>query len=133
MPIDIDTTEAPAFIRITLRGEWPTLEEQRDARLHLLAKGQLTAETRALIDFRALATTANYSDVGKIIAAAMKDGGMPFFRAYVVGSAVQFGLVRQMKALAPPQVELEIFTDEQEAQVWLWRNQRGPSKGQTSG
>ena len=124
MPIDIDTSEAPAFIRITLRGAWPTLEEQRDARLHLLASGKLTQDTRALIDFRALATTAAYSDVEQIIAAAMKDGGLPYIRAYVVGSAVQFGLVRQMKSLAPPQVEIEIFTDEQEAHVWLWRNQR---------
>ena len=124
MPIDIDTTEAPAFIRITLKGVWPTLEEQREARLRLLSSGQLTAETRALIDFRELATTADYSEVEKIIGAALKDGGLPFYRAYVVGSAVQFGLVRQMKALAPPQIELEIFTDEQEAHVWLWRNQR---------
>jgi hypothetical protein len=126
MPIEIDTAEAPAFIRITLRGAWPTLEEQRDARLRLLADGLLTNDTRALIDFRDLTTTAGYSDVEKIIGAAMKDGGLPFFRAYVVGSAVQFGLVRQMKANAPPQVELEVFTDEQEAQVWLWRNERKP-------
>jgi hypothetical protein len=124
MPIEIDTAEAPAFIRITLRGAWPTLEEQRDARLRLLADGLLTNDTRALIDFRDLTTTAESSDVEKIIGAAMKDGGLPFFRAYVVGSAVQFGLVRQMKAIAPPQVELEVFTDEQEAHVWLWRNQR---------
>jgi hypothetical protein len=52
----------------------------------------------------------------------MKDGGWPLFRAYLVGSAVQFGLVRQMKSLAPPSVELEIFTNEDEAQAWLWRN-----------
>jgi hypothetical protein len=77
-----------------------------------------------LIDFRQLASTAGYSDVERIIASAMKDGGWPLFRAYVVGSAVQFGLVRQMKALAPSTVELEIFTSEEEAHVWLWRNQR---------
>jgi hypothetical protein len=124
MPIDVDTSEAPSFIRITLRGEWPTLEEQRDARQEMMKSGDLTAETRALIDFRQLASTAGYSDVESIIASAMKDGGWPLFRAYVVGSAVQFGLVRQMKALAPSTVELEIFTSEEEAHVWLWRNQR---------
>lgn len=123
MPIDLDVTDAPAFVRITLRGEWPTLEEQRDVRRTLIADGHLTAETRALIDFRLLASTAGYSDVEEIIASAMKDGGWPLFRAYVVGSAVQFGLVRQMKALAPATVELEIFTSEEEAHVWLWRNQ----------
>jgi hypothetical protein len=124
MPIVLDTTEAPTFIRITLHGDWPTLDEQRQVRQQLMAAGELTAETRALIDFRQLATTAGYSEVEQIIAAAMKDGGWPLFRAYVVGSAVQFGLVRQMKALAPPMVELEIFTSEEEAHVWLWRNQR---------
>ena len=124
MPIELDTSDAPSFIRITLRGQWPTLDEQREARLQAMQAGHLTADTRALIDFRERATTANYSDVEKIIAAALKDGGWPLYRAYVVGSAVQFGLVRQMKALAPPHVEIEVFTDENEAQIWLWRNAR---------
>ena len=124
MPIVVDASEAPAFIRITLRGEWPTLDEQRDVRLRLMNAGQLTDKTRALIDFRDLSSTAQYSDVERIIQAAMKDGGWPLYRAYVVGSAVQFGLVRQMKSLAPATVELEIFTNEEEAHVWLWRNER---------
>jgi hypothetical protein len=124
MPIDIDTSEAPLFVRITLRGEWPTVDEQRDTRRALMANGHLNAETRALIDFRQLASTAAYSEVEKMIASAMQDGGWPLYRAYVVGSAVQFGLVRQMKALAPAPVELEIFTSEEEAHVWLWRHQR---------
>jgi hypothetical protein len=124
MPIDLDTSEAPSFIRITLRGAWPTLAEQREVRLRAIAAGHLTAKTRALIDFRGLTTTANYSDVEQIVAAATKDGGWPLYRAYVVGSAVQFGLVRQMKAFAPPFIDIEIFTDEQEAQLWLWRSAR---------
>ena len=123
MPIDVGTSEAPSFIRVTLRGEWPTIEAQRRTRQQAMAAGHLTAETRALIDFRELASTArNYSEVEQIIASAMQDGGWPLFRAYVVGSAVQFGLVRQMKALAPAHVELEIFTNEQDAHIWLWRN-----------
>lgn len=124
MPIDIDTSEAPAFVRITLRGNWPSLEEQRDARLRMMNTGLLTDKTRALIDLREVATTAPYSDVERMIKSALKDGGLPLFRAYLVGSAVQFGLVRQMKALAPSNIELEIFTNEDEAQVWLWRNER---------
>jgi hypothetical protein len=127
MPIDLDTSEAPSFIRVTLRGEWPTIDAQREARLRAIEAGHLTAETRALFDFRALETTAKHSEVEAMISAAMKDGGWPLYRAYVVGSAVQFGLVRQMKALAPSHVELEVFTDEQEAHVWLWRNARSAS------
>jgi hypothetical protein len=124
MPIAIDTSEAPSFIRITVTGEWPTLEEQRDARQRAIDHGHLTADTRALIDFRGLSSTVPYTEVAKIIESAMKAGGWPLFRAYVVGSAVQFGLVRHLKALAPPHVEIEVFTDEQEAQVWVWRNAR---------
>lgn len=126
MPIHVDTTDAPEFIRITLRGAWPTIDEQREARQRVIAAGLLTATTRALIDLRELSSTAAHNEVEKIIASAMKDGGWPLFRAYLVGSAVQFGLVRQMKALAPASlVEIEIFTDEQEALVWLWRNEPG--------
>jgi hypothetical protein len=122
MPIAVDTSEAPSFLRITLTGEWPTLDQQREVRQRLLATGELTSTTRALLDFRNLTSTAPYTEVEKIIESAMKDGGWPLFRAYVVGSAVQFGLVRQMKAVAPSHVEIEVFTDEQEAHVWLWRN-----------
>src|SRR5262245_63374788 len=96
MPIEVDTTDAPAFVRITLRGQWPSIEEQRDAREKAIAAGHLTPETRALIDFRELTSTANYTDVEKIVAAAMQAGGLPHFRACVVGSAVEFGLVRQV-------------------------------------
>lgn len=125
MPIVVDTSEAPSFIRITLHGDWPTIDEQREVRQRLLAAGQLTETTRALIDFRQLASTVPYTEVEKIIAAAVKDGAMPFHRAYLVGSAVQYGLVRQMKAVSPRSlVTLEIFTDEQEAMMWLWNNER---------
>lgn len=122
--IDVDTANAPAFLRITLRGAWPTIEEQRAARERAIAAGHLTRQTRALFDFRELSSIANYTEVEKMIEAAMKAGGVPLFRAYVVGSAVQFGLVRQMKALAPPSIELEVFTNEEDALLWLWRNER---------
>src|SRR5262245_47626489 len=85
MPIEIDASEAPTFIRITLHGEWPTLDEQREARLRMINTGQLTDKTRALIDFRQLSSTAPYSEVEQMIRSAMKDGGWPLFRAYVVG------------------------------------------------
>jgi hypothetical protein len=125
MPIEVDTSHAPSFIRITLRGAWLTIEEQRDARERVIAAGLLTEQTRALIDFRDLSSTATYTEVENIIASAMKAVGLPLFRAYLVGSAVQFGLVRQMKALAPQSVvEMEIFTNEEEALLWLWRNEQ---------
>ncbi len=122
--IDVDTTDAPAFLRITPRGAWPAIDEQREAREHAIAAGHLTRQTRALFDLRELSSIANYTEVEKMIEAAMKLGGVPLFRACVVGSAVQFGLVRQMKALAPPSIELEVFTNEEDALLWLWRKER---------
>lgn len=76
-----------------------------------------------MIDLRSVTSTAPYTDVAAIIAAAMQDQGWPLYRAYVVGSAVQVGLVNQMKALAPAHVEIEVFTDEAGAIQWLRRNE----------
>ena len=60
-------------------------------------------------------------EVPAMIQAALKSGGLPLRRAYVVASAVQFGLVRQMQALAPPEIKVEIFFNESEALAWLDR------------
>ena len=91
----------------------------QEVRSRLIANAHLTAETRALFDLRNVETVPNYHEVAAMIAAAMRVGGWPRTRAYIVASALQFGIVRQMKALAPPEVHLEIFFDEGEAVTWL--------------
>jgi hypothetical protein len=124
MPIAIDTSEAPSFIRFTLSGAWPTHEQQRELRLQLIGAGQLTAQTRAMIDLRDVVELPAYAEANSILAAAAKDGALPRLRAYLVGSAVQYGLARQFKSAAGPAAQIGIFTNEHEALEWLWNTDR---------
>lgn len=122
MPIDVETSDAPHFVRWTITGHWPSIADVRKVREQLIADAHLTADTRGLFDIRNVESIPSYSEVSSMIEAAMKSGGLPLFRAYVVGSAEQFGIVRQMKALAPPGIHVEIFFNEPEALMWLHRS-----------
>lgn len=122
MPIACDLDDAPRSIRLTVTGDWPSIVELGALRQQLIAAGQLTDQTRGLFDLRMVASVPMYSQVQEIVAAAMKQGGLPLRRAYLVGASIQFGLVRQMQALAPPQISIEIFTDEAAARSWLSTN-----------
>jgi hypothetical protein len=119
VPIDVEVSEAPAFLRWTVRGEWPGIAEMGAVRSQLIANGHLTAGSKALFDIRDVETIPSYHEVAAMIAAAMKTGGWPRHRAYVVASAVQFGIVTQMKALAPSDIQVEVFFNEVEAMKWL--------------
>jgi hypothetical protein len=79
----------------------------------------LTADTRALIDIRAVADTPHYDGVETLIAAAERHACWPLRRAYLVGSPSQYGVVRQMQAMAPTTVQIDIFNVESEALAWL--------------
>jgi len=119
VPISLDISDAPRAIRLTVTGEWPPITELTEIRQRLISSGQLTTKTRALFDIRMVASIPPYSSVEGMVGAAMKQGGLPLRRAYLVGAAVQHGIVRQMQALAPPQISIEIFTNETEAVSWL--------------
>ena len=119
MPIAVDTSEAPQFVRLTITGPWPGITDIGMVRERLIAHGHLTEVTRGLVDIRNVETIPNYADVAAMIEAARRGGGMPWYRAYVVSSAEQFGIVRQMKALAPPGYKIEIFFNEADALAWL--------------
>ena len=119
MPISCDARDAPRAIRLTVTGEWPPITELAALREQLIATGQLTRETKALFDIRMVASVPPYSKVQEMVGAALKQGGLPLRRAYLVGTAVQHGVVTQMQALAPPQISVEIFTNEAEAVAWL--------------
>jgi len=103
-------------------GDWPSIAELGALRQQLIAAGQLTEQTKGLFDLRMVASVPMYSQVQEIVAAAMKQGGLPLRRGYLVGASIQFGLVRQMQALAPPQISIEIFTNEAAARSWLSTN-----------
>jgi hypothetical protein len=119
MPIAVDTSKAPQLVRWTITGPWPGITEVGMVRERLIAEGHLTEATRGLLDIRNVETIPNYADVAPMIAAASRGGGLPWYRAYVVASAEQFGIVRQMKSLAPPGYKIEIFFNDAEALAWL--------------
>ena len=128
MPIDVDTSDAPHFVRWTVTGEWPDIAEMRTVRERLIAASQLTTATGGLFDIRHVENIPSYTEVKAMIEAAMKSGGLPLFRAYLVASAEQFGIVRQMKALTPQGIQVEIFFNEAEAWAWLHRTKVASSK-----
>lgn len=121
MPIEVDDSEAPGFLRWTVTGAWPGINDLAEVRTRLIDDGQLTAASRVLIDIRNVENVPDYHQVPAMIQSAVKAGGLPLIRAYVVASAVQFGMVRQMQALAPPEIMVEIFFNESEARAWLNR------------
>jgi hypothetical protein len=122
MSVQIDTTSAPHRLIYTVTDPWPTIAEFASLRQRLMVDGHLTESSRALIDVRGV-TTPGYHEATSIVKAALKAGAFPLRRGYLVGSAVQFGFARQLQALAPASMEIEIFTSESEALVWL--NNRG--------
>ena len=123
MPIAVDTRSAPGLVRITFHGEWPAREDQLRVRQQLLADGHVTPATRVLIDLRPLgAITPRFEEVGPRITgdpSVAQPGVLPTYTAYLVGSAVQFGFVDQLKAYAPLHMKIEAFANEDEALTWL--------------
>lgn len=129
MPIDVDTSQAPDFVRWTVTGPWPSIAEMRTVREQLIAAAQLTTATRGVFDIRHVENIPSYTEVTSMIEAAKKSGGLPLARAYLVASAEQFGIVRQMKSLAPPGIQVEIFFNEAEAWAWLHGTRAPGSQG----
>ena len=114
-----DTSQAPAFLRWTFTGAWPSIAEFGVVRDQLIASQHLTPATRALLDIRNIESVPSYTEVARMIDAAMKTGGLPLHRAYLVASAEQYGIVGQMRALAPPGIVVEMFFNEPDALAWL--------------
>ena len=113
--IGVDLSDSPNFIRFTVTGEWPTPEQQRQLRDSLRMTGDLTAQTRALIDLRELAP----SGPGDPVASA-KEGLITRVQAYLVATSEQHHFARQCRIAAGPGRVLEIFIEERAALEWLW-------------
>lgn len=122
MPVTARLDAEGGFLRIEVTGAWPSLDEQRQLRLWLMAQGTLTRDTRALFDLRGMdvATAPFYEGAQQTIAAALQQGGLPRRRAYLAREGAQFGFVRMLQALSENTgIELSCFTDETEAVRWL--------------
>ena len=119
MPLHADTTEAPAFVRISIAGEWPSSEERACFRKDLVQSGSLTAETRLLVDLRDLTSIPAHGDVDAIVAESRRHGGFTRLIAYVAQSVDQIVLARTLKQFSVG-ASVEIFKDERTATEWLW-------------
>lgn len=118
MPFRVDTNEAPAFLRFTIGGAWPSIEDQKALRQGLIDRGLLTGESRALIDIRDVTALPTAADLRAGVEAGRSQGGALARRAYLVLRGVQFGLIRMMQVIAEDPA-VEVFTTEEEALRWL--------------
>ena len=114
VPIDVDSSDAPSFLRITISGEWPSVDDQRVVRDELLSGGRLTPASKVLVDLRGVTGAAEPAGF-----AGLKDGPVSRVQAYLVASAIQQQIARRFKQGAKSTL-VEIFTDEKDALEWLW-------------
>jgi hypothetical protein len=119
MPLHADTKEAPAFLRITIEGDWPSGDERATFRKQLVESGLLRPETRLLVDLRGLTSMPAHGDIGAIVSDSRRAGALTRLFAYVVRSVDQIVLARTLKQFAQGSI-VEIFQDEQAATEWLW-------------
>ena len=116
MPIDIDTSEAPALLRFKVAGQVPTPEEQEALRADLIARGLLTEASVSLLDVRE-AETPDAITLGKSIAAAVR-AGIPRRRACLINPGKHLTAVQYFQK-AVPWMSTAAFINERDAIEWL--------------
>ena len=119
MPIEVDTSEAPAFLRYRYTGPYPSVAEQSLLRERLIADGHLTADTVAIMDARQVENIPDDDMLARTVAAALQRGGWPRRRAYLIDPVRHSHMIEQFKQLAMTTVMTAAFTDEDEARLWL--------------
>ena len=119
MPIEVDTSQAPQFLRYRYYGAYPSLAEQSQTRETLIARGFLNADTIALMDARELADVPDHDMLARTVAAALQRGGWPVRRAYLIDPVRHAHMIRQFQDFAMTTVETAAFSDEAEAMDWL--------------
>ena len=113
----IRTENAPDQIEVVY-DEWPTPELARSLLKKLRGAGQLTAETTALVDLRSVKQLPKQDQLRQTIEAVSSQDHWPLRRAYIVMPGAQYGVMRQLQAQLPEDIETEIFTDEAAAREW---------------
>jgi len=117
VPIEVNTDEAPALIRIRCAGPVPLPEEQARVRDDLVAKGLLTKDSVSLLDLRDVEVPRDPSLILGTIAEALRTG-MPKRRALLINPGLHLRLLQQFQAAAPS-MSTAAFIDEREAIAWL--------------
>src|SRR5258707_12574727 len=101
-------TDDRGFIRVTLTGSWPTLDELKKLRKDLDARGEGNS---VLADMRGVTGDFPYSEQIRSVVANVRESKTSATRrrAVLVGSDVQFGIARMFQSLLPG--EVEVFRD----------------------
>ena len=115
--MNVDTSEAPAKLRYILDGDWPETTQLVRLGRELIAADRLTQHTTALFDLRLVKKLPNYIQLHELVVASAA-APWPLRRAYLVQTPVQYGVVRQLQALADKCLEIHIFWDEADAYDW---------------
>ena len=119
MPIEVDTSQAPALLRYRYSGPFPSVDEQALVRERLIGAGHLTPATIALMDVRDLEAVADDDTLARTVAVALQRRGWPRRRAYLIDPMKHRHMIEQFKQLAMTTVTTAAFTDESEALAWL--------------
>jgi hypothetical protein len=114
--IEVDTSEAPALLKIKCVGAFPTPEEQEQIRTQLIASGLLTESSVSLLDVRE-ADRPDAIMIGKSIAAAVR-AGLPTRRAWVINPGRHLAALQYFQK-AVPWMPTAAFINEREAIEWL--------------
>ena len=113
----IRTQSAPEQIEVVY-DEWPSPDVARTILKELRSAGQLTASTTIMVDLRAIEHLPRQDEVRVTIDAVSSQDHWPLRRAYLVLPGAQYGVMRQLQAQMPEDIETEIFTDEAAAREW---------------
>lgn len=116
MPVEVNTAEAPALLRVRCVGPLPSAEEQRHLRQGLIDDGFLTEDSVSLLDFRETEVPAPTAFL-QLIAEAVS-AGMPRRRACLINPGRHLTFLQQFQA-AVPWMSTAAFIDEREALAWL--------------
>ena len=111
------TRDERGFIRLTLDGAWPAVEELIDWYKSI---GDIRDMRLLLIDIRrATGPLPKFPDIRDTVGAFDADAryARERRRAVIVSSDVQFGVARSFQAIVPGQ--MEVFRDEAAAIAWL--------------
>jgi hypothetical protein len=116
VPVEVDTSEAPALLRFRCVGALPTAEEQEALRADLMNKGLLTEGSVSLLDFRETEMPDSMT-IAKSITAVVR-AGIPTRRACLINPGKHLGILQQFQR-AVPWMSIAAFLDEREALEWL--------------
>jgi len=116
--LTIRTESAPERIEVVY-DEWPSPDATRAILKRLLGAGQLTAGTTVMVDLRPVKQLPKQDQLRLTIdAVSSHNQHWPLRRAYLVTPGAQYGVLRQLQAQLPEDIESEIFTDEAAARKW---------------